>query len=145
VSEAVPCRRLSLSRAAVWLSRVGPGLDGCLRGLGPSRRPGDHRIVWSAVTQGTANAQNAPEEDLPNRSGSGTRNVPGSWSLAGTPIRSWSRGPTPWPRSVALFPGLEPDTGTGTAVGVTGRVVFQRNTGGSASPPFRRVTAPAYR
>ena len=45
----------------------------------------------------------------------------------------------------AAHPDLPPDTATGDTVGVTGRVIFLRNTGRLCSPPSERATAPSRR
>ena len=45
----------------------------------------------------------------------------------------------------AAHPDLPPDTGTGDVVGVTGRVIFLRNTGKLCFATLRRATAPSCR
>ena len=83
----------------------------------------------------------APAEGtIPAVTDDDSRTTPSRSSCAG---RSWSgsrrRAPTPtrWPcprtatlaEVVARYPDLPPDTATGDRVGVTGRVIFMRNTG----------------
>ena len=67
----------------------------------------------------------------PSSCGSGGRSTTGSPPRPTRPRRSRSAWPAPtrWPRSARAYPDLDADAHTGVDVGVTGRVIFIRNTG----------------
>ena len=85
--------------------------------------------VVTAELRDEPRPRTSPTTTFPSRCGSAGRSGRTCWPRATTRTRSPSRARTRLREVRAAHPDLPPDTATGDVVGVTGRVIFLRNTG----------------